>query len=95
MEKQKPRKQNISQRFDEIMHKDIKLKISEAFLELETSMRVNDMCTRPLTKNSVKYIGKKADQLKEELAQYIDAQMVRIADAADMFIQTENLHEEK
>lgn len=64
--------------FDEIMLREIKLKITEAFLSIEISMRIDEFQTSQLNVKDVEYIEKKANQMKEEINSFIDSQVKRL-----------------
>lgn len=75
-------KEPIDTKFNEIMLKDIKLKIAEAFLDLEMKMRICKFENRisPMEK---RIIEKKANQLKEEINTFIDSQLERIITSSE------------
>lgn len=74
------------QKFDEIMLKEAKLKIAEAFLDLESQIRISELGTLgKIGENSLSEIVKeKANQMKQELNQFIDSQVDRIIGFSDI-----------
>ncbi|MBQ8559085.1 MAG: hypothetical protein IJ439_03770 [Tyzzerella sp.] len=72
----------VDTKFDEIMLKDTKLKIAEAFLHLEMQMRIRKPKNRisPMEK---RIIEEKANQLKKEINIFIDSQLERIINSSE------------
>lgn len=69
----------VDKRFDEIVHKEIKSKIAEAFLDLEGNIRISDKGTlKEIPKECMKIIEKKSESMKTELNMFIDSQIKRI-----------------
>lgn len=77
-------------RFDEIVLKDIKVKIAEAFLDLEACIRVREYTTTPIGDYDEALIKRKANQMKTELTTFIDSQAIRITGFLKNQAQTEN-----
>lgn len=75
-------KEPIDTKFNEIMLKDIKLKIAEAFLHLEMQMRIRKFknMISPMEK---RIIEEKANQLKKEINIFIDSQLERIINSSE------------
>ena len=65
----------VDKKFDEIMLFDIKLKIAEAFLSMESNMRIDEMGTGQLEEKCIVHIKQKANQMKEEINSFIDSQV--------------------
>ena len=80
----------VDKRFDEIVMYDLKLKIAEAFLDLEKELRVLDYRIRNIEKVEHEEIRKKANQMKEELISFIDSQVDRIIGASNIQVHSEN-----
>ena len=76
----------VDKKFDEIMLKETKLKIAEAFLDLESQIRISELGTLgKIGENSLSEIVKeKANQMKQELNQFIDSQVDRIIGFSDI-----------
>ena len=68
----------VDNRFDEIMLFDIKLKIAEAFLSMESNMRIGRVGMGQLGELHIMCIEKKANQMKEEINSFIDSQVKRL-----------------
>lgn len=69
----------VDKRFDEIVIKEINLKIAEAFLELETNVRMNKFGIRKSAdKKGCEFVKIKANQMKTEINAFIDSQVKRI-----------------
>lgn len=65
-------------RFDELMLKDIKLHISEAFIDLEEKLRVYEFKTKDINHYDKNIVKEKANQMKVEINTFIDSQVERI-----------------
>ena len=66
-------------RFDEIVNKEIKSKIAEAFLDLEGNIRISDSGTeKEIPEVCMELIKKKGESMKAELNHFIDSQIERI-----------------
>lgn len=66
----------VDKRFDEIVNKEIKTKIAEAFLELEGNIRISDKGTlKEIPKECMKLIEEKGESMKTELNMFIDSQI--------------------
>ena len=65
----------VDKKFDEIMLFDIRLKIAEAFLAMESNMRIEEMGTEQLGEKCIAHIKQKANQMKEEINSFIDSQV--------------------
>ena len=68
----------IDERFDEILIKEIPLKISEAFLDLELELKKTFYPCKSSNEKEIKMVKKKANQMKTELNAFIDSQVERI-----------------
>ena len=69
----------VDERFEEILLRDIKTHISEAFLDLEANMRIGEHgTTRYLNKEEVSVVETKANQMKTEINEFIDSQLKRV-----------------
>lgn len=69
----------VDKRFDEIVHKEIKSKIAEAFLDLEGNIRISGKGTlKEIPKEYMKIVEKKSESMKTELNMFIDSQIKRI-----------------
>lgn len=74
--------ERVDKRFDEILIRELKSEISDAFLDLECKLRVNDFESKPLENIDHKFVLKKANQMKHELSEFIDSQTERIISAS-------------
>jgi len=74
----------VDKKFDEIILFDIKLKIAEAFLAMESNMRIDETGTGQLGEKCIAHIKQKANQMKEEINSFIDSQ-VRILQMDEQF----------
>lgn len=69
----------VDKRFDEIVNKEIKTKIAEAFLDLEGNIRIFDKGTlKRVPEECMGEIEKKGESMKNELNAFIDSQIKRI-----------------
>lgn len=69
----------IDKHFDEIVNKEIKTKIAEAFLDLEGNIRISGKRTlKAIPKECMELIEKKGESMKTELNAFIDSQIKRI-----------------
>ena len=70
----------VDKRFDEIMLNEAKQKIAEAFLELESGIRILEFKTMEKIEEKIlrDLVKNKANQMKRELNQFIDSQVERI-----------------
>ena len=71
-------KLRTDERFDEIIIKEIPLKITEAFLDLERNLQVTKYETSKLSNVEVELIKTKANQMKKKIDSFIDSQVIRI-----------------
>lgn len=82
---------NIDRRFNEILLRDIRGNISEAFLDLETNVRINKITGKIESNDFVEILVKeKANQMKTELNAFIDSQVDRIIGLLNMQASNEN-----
>lgn len=83
-------KLRTDERFNEIIIKEIPLKIAEAFLDLEKNVRVIKYETSKLSNVEVEVIKRKANQMKEEINTFIDSQINRITNGSISQVHNEN-----
>ena len=68
----------LDEQFDSMMVCDLKVKIAEAFLELEKNIRVCEWGTQKLDAQDIRLVKEKANQMKGELTNFIDSQVYRL-----------------
>ena len=84
----------VDQRFDEILIKEVPLKVTEAFLDLEMKIRVSEHMTVAMTGEVEEIIKKKANQMKIELNNFIDSQVERIISRSNIQVNSDFLNPE-
>ena len=82
--------ERADQRFDEIVMFDLKCTIAEAFLNLESKLRVSNYDVRCIKEVEHEAIRKKANQMKLELNRFIDSQAERIISESKSQLQNES-----
>ena len=85
----------LDKRFDEITIKEIPLKITEAFLELETEIRITPLGVMCPNEEDIVLIKEKANQMKLSINNFIDSQLKRIIDASENLSSNECLNSEE
>ena len=79
------------ERFDEIMVKEVKLKIAEAFLELEAYLRETPCGMKETVgEKSCGLVKEKANQMKMEINNFIDSQVNRIIDQSKHYTKIDS-----
>lgn len=68
----------VDREFDKTMLITMKKIVTEAFLELEGNIRINYRETRKMGELEISLINRKANQMKEEISNFIDSQVQRI-----------------
>lgn len=79
----------VDREFDKTMLITMKKIVAEAFLELEGNIRIKYRETRKMGELEISLINQKANQMKEEISNFIDSQVQRIIAESSGHLQFE------